>query len=91
MHSFRFTFVMVGTFELSELMMGKVALFNTWDKEMTEDEVTTSEGNLQSMSGTFILGPSAYMPEEVPCGEDNWHYFDFPPVHACKGNLRHAC
>ena len=64
-------FLIVGMFELSELMMGKVALFNMWDKEMTEDEVKaidcSSEGNLLSMSDTLILGPSGYMPEEVPC------------------------
>ena len=56
---------------------------------MTEDEVKASEGNLLSMSDTFILGPFGYMPEEVPCktGENNCHYFDFLPAHACKGNF----
>ena len=64
-------FLIVDMFELSELMMGKVAPLNMWDKEMTEDEVKSidcsSEGNLLSMTDTLILGPFCCMPEEVPC------------------------
>ena len=61
----------VSDFHIAELMEGKVALFNMWDRAFTEDEVNSidclSEGNLLSMSDMSILGPADLTEEHVPC------------------------
>ena len=61
----------VSDFHIAELMEGKVALFNMWDRAFTEDEVNSidclSEGNLLSMSDMSVLGPANLTEEHVPC------------------------
>ena len=78
-------------FELDELMEGKVALFNMWDMEMSENEIKSvncvPEGNLLSMFDMLTLGPADFSEEQVPCESD----LQLLPSYSCFLVINFVC
>lgn len=59
-----------------EVVMGRIALFNMWDSELSLEEIRIlgceSRGNILTMSNMIIGGPTFLTTEDVPCELGMW-------------------